>query len=148
MTLNLVASDVAGVLREFFPDNVLHHYIEELWVDSNYLFDLCKLLKENKNFNLEYLVSITCVDYVDRFQLVYHMKSIEYNHSLVVKTDLIGRDSLNVSSVINIWPAADLQEREIWDLMGIHFTDHPNLKRIMTWEGFEGHPLRKDHLGG
>jgi NADH:ubiquinone oxidoreductase subunit C len=49
---------------------------------------------------------------------------------------------------MNIWPAADLQEREIWDLMGIHFAGHPNLKRIMTWEGFEGHPLRRDHLGG
>lgn len=148
MTLNLIASDVATVLREFFPDNVLHHDLDEIWIDPNYLFDLCKLLKENKDLNLVYLVAITCVDYVDRFQLVYHIKSLEYNHSLVVKTDLIGRDSPSVSSVISIWPAADLQEREIWDLMGIHFINHPNLKRIMTWEGFEGHPLRRDHLGG
>jgi NADH-quinone oxidoreductase subunit C len=148
MTIALKASDVAKALRGFFTDGILRDNLDELWIDSNYLFDLCKLLKENNEFYLNYLVAITGVDYIDRFQLIYHLKSLQHNHSLVVKTELIGRDSPSISSVMNIWPAADLQEREIWDLMGIHFAGHPNLKRIMTWEGFEGHPLRRDHLGG
>jgi NADH-quinone oxidoreductase subunit C len=148
MTIALKASDVAKALRGFFTDGILRDNLDELWIDSNYLFDLCKLLKENNEFYLNYLVAITGVDYIDRFQLIYHLKSLQHNHSLVIKTELIGRDSPSISSVMNIWPAADLQEREIWDLMGIHFAGHPNLKRIMTWEGFEGHPLRRDHLGG
>ena len=148
MTLDLKASDVTKEVRDFFPNGALQENLDELWIDPNYLFDLCKLLKGNNDLYLEYLVSITGVDYIDRFQLVYHLKSLKYNHSLVVKTELIGRDAPTISSVTEIWPAADLQEREIWDLMGIHFSGHPNLKRIMTWEGFEGHPLRRDHLGG
>ena len=59
---------------------------------------------------------------------------------------LDGRDELSLPSVYHVWRGADFQEREIWDLMGISFSGHPNMKRIMLWEGFEGHPLRKDYL--
>ena len=69
------------------------------------------------------------------------------NQSLVLKLKCFGRDEPVVDSVIDIWKGADLQEREIWDLMGITFEGHPNLKRILLWEGFDGHPLRKDYLG-
>ena len=60
------------------------------------------------------------------------------------KVKINGRDDLKIPSVVEIWPGANFQEREIWDLMGIQFENHPNLKRIMLWEGFPGHPHRKD----
>ena len=78
--------------------------------------------------------------------MVYHLTSLEHNHSLVIKTRIYERDNPGLDSVVSLWRGADLQEREIYDLMGIAFTSHPNLKRIFLWEGFEGYPLRKDYL--
>ena len=69
-----------------------------------------------------------------------------HNQSAILKAKLYGREDLALPSVVSVWQGADLQEREVWDLMGIAFTGHPNLKRVMLWEGFPGHPLRKDFL--
>jgi NADH-quinone oxidoreductase subunit C len=86
------------------------------------------------------------VDYYDYFELVYQLTSLENNHSLVVKTRCYGRENLTVPSVVSLWRGADYQEREIFDLIGISFEGHPNMKRIVLWEGFVGHPLRKDFV--
>ena len=64
----------------------------------------------------------------------------------MIKSKLYGRSKLSIKSLTSLWKGAELQEREIWDLMGIYFDDHPNMKRILLWEGFEGHPLRKDFI--
>jgi NADH:ubiquinone oxidoreductase subunit C len=93
------------------------------------------------------LTAISAVDYVEYFELVYHLLSMRRNHKLVVKSRVFGREDLSAPSVIDVWQGADLQEREIWDLMGIRFEGHPNMKRILLWEGFPGHPLRKDFVG-
>jgi len=87
---------------------------------------------------------VSAVDYIEYFELVYHVLSMRHNHSVVIKSRLFGRETLSVASVTEVWQGADLQEREIWDLMGIWFDGHPNLKRILLWENFPGHPLRKD----
>ena len=71
---------------------------------------------------------------------------MKYNHTLVLKTRCYDRNSAVVPSVVKLWRGADLQEREIYDLMGITFQGHPNLRRIVLWEGFQGYPLRKDYL--
>ena len=63
-----------------------------------------------------------------------------------MRSRIYGREEPTAPSVVGVWQGADFQEREIWDLMGVHFTGHPNMKRIMLWEGFAGHPLRKDFL--
>ena len=97
--------------------------------------------------DFSFLIGITAVDYVEYFELIYHLRSMKLNQSVVLKTRVFGRDEPIVPSLIELWPGADLQEREIWDLMGIKFDAHPNLKRILLWEGFSGHPLRKDYLG-
>ena len=68
------------------------------------------------------------------------------NQSAIFKVRLWGRDSLEIPSVVDVWEGANLQEREIYDLMGVEFTNHPNMKRVFLWEGFPGHPLRKDFL--
>ena len=86
------------------------------------------------------------MDYIEYFELVYHLDSMIYNTSIVIKTKIYGRNNLSVKSLTSLWKGAELQEREIWDLMGIYFDGHPNMKRILLWEGFKGHPLRKDFL--
>jgi NADH-quinone oxidoreductase subunit C len=79
--------------------------------------------------------------------VIYQLTSFPHNHSATIKARVYGREGPELPSVTSLWQGADLQEREIWDLMGIRFTGHPNLKRVLLWEGFPGHPLRKDFTG-
>ncbi len=146
MTRALQAADVAGRLQG--AAEAVSAAGNELRVAPDSLVDVCRRLKEEPEFAMDFLSSITAVDYMDSFEVVYHLTSLTHNHSLVLKTTLRGRDDVEAPSLTGVWQAADLQEREVWDLMGVRFTGHPNLKRVLTWEGFPGHPLRKDHLGG
>ncbi len=94
----------------------------------------------------DYLTSATAVDYLgkgDHLEMVYHVCRTEGGSPLVLKAQT-PRDQATLPSLTGVWPAANFQEREAWDLMGIRFEGHPNLKRILLWEGFAGHPLRKD----
>ena len=86
------------------------------------------------------------MDYVDHFELVYHLLSMRRNQSAIIKTRRFGRAEPVMASLVDVWKGAELQEREVWDLMGIRFEGHPNMKRILLWEEFPGHPLRKDYL--
>ena len=108
---------------------------------------VARFLKDAEGLEFSFLSSITAVDYVEYFELVYHLISLKLNQSIVLKARCFGRDELSAPSVCGVWRGADFQEREIWDLFGIRFQGHPNLKRILLWEGFPGHPLRKDYLG-
>jgi len=104
-------------------------------------------LKSRSEFKFDLLSSLTAVDYIDHFEVVYHLTSLPMNSSVVLKARVgFGRTEAEISSVVPIWRGADYQEREVWDLMGIRFDGHPNHKRIMLWEGFPGHPLRKDYV--
>ncbi len=80
--------------------------------------------------------------------MFYHLTSLQHNHGLVMKVRVEGRDKPALPSVVGLWRSADYQEREIFDLMGIVFNGHPNLKRIVLWDGYQGHPLRKDFTYG
>lgn len=95
-------------------------------------------------FNL--LNAISAVDYVEYFEVVYHLTSTAHLHSAVLKAKVYGREEPSLPSVVGLWLGADFQEREVWDLMGVKFLGHPNLKRILLWEGYPGHPLRRDYL--
>ena len=117
-----------------------------LWVKSSRVADVANFLKSDAGLDFNFLNSITAVDYINHFEVVYHLTSLDKQHTAIIKTRLDGREELSLPSVYHLWRGADFQEREIWDLMGISFSGHPNLKRIMLWEGFEGHPLRKDYL--
>ena len=109
---------------------------------------MARFLKEAPGLEFDYLNSITAVDYPEHFEVVYYLASIANNHSIVLKTRCPDREAPQVPSVVSLWQGADLQEREVYDLMGIAFDGHPNLKRILLWQGFAGHPLRKDYEGG
>ena len=148
MTRALSASGVAERLQGVAEGAVIGVDGNEVRVATEALVAVCRYLKEEPDLAMDYLSSITGVDCLDSFEVVYHLTSLTHNHSLVLKTTLRGRDDVEAPSLTEVWQAADLQEREVWDLMGVRFTGHPNLKRVLTWEGFPGHPLRKDHLGG
>ena len=78
--------------------------------------------------------------------MVYHLVSIARNHRVVLKSRIWDRENPTVPSVVDIWEGANFQEREVYDLMGVRFEGHYNLKRLLLWEGFPGHPHRKDYL--
>ncbi len=116
-------------------------------VDKNKLVDVARAIRDELGFN--YLSSATAVDYHtiaepdSDMEMVYHAYSTLGGSALVFKAQT-PRDNPEIPSLIDVWPGADFQEREAYDLMGIRFSGHPNLKRILLWEGFAGHPLRKD----
>ena len=146
MTVALSGKEVAVKLEQQFPASIIESNEDSLLVKSESLFDLISFLKNSPEFELNLLNAITAIDYFDYFEIVYHLTSMEHNHRLVVKTRCYGRENLSVPSVTQLYKAANVQEREIYDLMGISFEGHPNMKRIFLWEGFQGHPLRKDYL--
>ena len=146
MTRVLPAKDVAQRLNEHFDDAAVALNEVDVLISPSAILDSCKFLKETPGLDFAFLTAITAVDYIEYFELIYHLLSMRNNHSVVLKTRVYERDEPAVSSVTSVWQGADLQEREIWDLMGVSFEGHPNLKRILLWEGFPGHPLRKDYI--
>ena len=146
MTVSLSGSEIAKQITERFPEAVTEASDEAILVKSESIFGVADYLKSNPELDFDYLNYITAVDYYDYFEVVYQLTSMQHNHSLVLKTRCHDRENPALPSVVRWWQGADFQEREIYDLMGISFTRHPNLKRIVLWEGFQGHPLRKDYL--
>lgn len=147
MTRALDASEVACRINEVHAGAVVVSNDTDVWIKLDALVEVAGFLKNTADLDFAFLTAVTAVDYIEYFELVYQLLSMRRNHSIVVKTRAFGRKAPVVPSVVDLWPGADLQEREIWDLMGIKFDQHPNLKRILLWEGFPGHPLRKDYLG-
>lgn len=142
----LTGEDLAEKVAAGVPESVDGMVDGVLRVKSQKIADVANFMKSDSRLDFNFLNSISAVDYIDHFEVVYHLTSLNKRHTAIVKTRLDGRDDLTLPSVYHLWRGADFQEREIWDLMGISFSGHPNMKRIMLWEGFEGHPLRKDYL--
>ena len=114
-------------------------------IDSEDLIDVTLFIKSNKNTKFRQLIDITVVDYPEktqRFKLVYLFLSHEFNQRIILSY-LINENEL-IPSLTSIYPAANWMEREVFDMYGVKFKDHPDLRRILTDYGFEGHPLRKD----
>ena len=144
MTTELNAQDLARSIQDRFPGSVMEAGGNALVVSTDTLAKVARHCFEDPDLAFDFLVGVTGVDYIDHFEVVYHLLSIKHNHSVVLKTRAFTRESPSVPSVTDIWHGALLQEREVYDLMGIAFEGHPDLKRIMLWEGFPGHPHRKD----
>ena len=122
-----------------------HEKLIEIECDKNNILSLLIKLKENDDFIFEQLLDITAVDNPSResrFDLIYIIQSLKKNKKLILKTSLKENDS--IETITSVYNAADWYERECYDLFGIEFTNHPDLRRIMTDYNFEGHPLRKD----
>jgi len=145
-TKQLNIEEVAGKIIASLPGSILSSDKASITVDPKFLHEVAKYLKNYEGFDFDFLSDVTSVDYEDYFEVVYHLVSLSHNHALTLKTRCDDKAKPEVPSVVDLWRSADFQEREIYDLMGITFTGHPNMKRLLLWEGFEGHPLRKDYL--
>tara|TARA_B100000963_G_scaffold314_1_gene292 strand:+ start:202 stop:786 length:585 start_codon:yes stop_codon:yes gene_type:complete len=122
-----------------------HKKLIEIECNKNNILSLLKKLKENSDFIFDQLLDITAVDNPSRerrFDLIYIIQSLKKNKKLILKTSLKENDT--IETITSVHKAADWYERECYDLFGIEFTNHPDLRRIMTDYNFEGHPLRKD----
>jgi len=142
--LALSGKDIASKIAEKIPESIVESTPGYLVVKNEALLKVATFLKDASGLDFDYLNYITAVDYYDYFEIVYMLSSLEHNHSLVIKTRCYDRRNPVLPSVVSLWQGADFQEREIYDLMGISFEGHPNMKRIFLWESFEGHPLRKE----
>jgi NADH-quinone oxidoreductase subunit C/D len=137
----------AAALKESFPDAIVEDTRERysgLIVPVDKLLDVAEYVRNELGFN--YLSSVTGVDLLDdgKMEVVYHTFSIKKGGGPLTLKVQVDRQDPVVPSLTPTWPGADFQEREIWDLYGIKFDGHPDLRRILLWEGFEGHPMRKD----
>jgi NADH-quinone oxidoreductase subunit C len=126
---------------------------EQLYVSvpADRLLEVAGFLREDGSCAYEQLCDLTCVDYLnfpgsprDRYGVIYSLLSLSRNHRLWVKCFVNDPDP-EVPSVTGIWRGAEWMERELWDMFGIKFAGHPDLRRILTWDGFKAHPLRKDY---
>jgi NADH-quinone oxidoreductase subunit C len=113
-------------------------------VPSSAVVEVCAFLKEDPRLEFDYLMSLTAVDWTDRFEVVYHLYSITRKHYVTIKAN-VERTSPVLPSVTGVWNAADWQEREVYDMFGIEFEGHPDLRRILLEEDWVGYPLRKDY---
>jgi NADH-quinone oxidoreductase subunit C len=147
--MNEALKEMADLLEATRPSEVLQ--VEEVvgelivWTSKTGLPVLLKHLRDDQNLKFQQLLDITAVDYPsreERFEVVYNLLSLIHNQRIRVKVSAGEEDTL--PSVVSLFPSAGWMEREVWDLYGLYFADHPDLRRILTDYGFEGHPLRKD----
>lgn len=105
---------------------------------------LSKNLRENPELLFDYLFCLTCVDWKTHLKMVYHFSSTKYSHTIVVKSKLL-RSEPEIGSVSHLWRTAEFHEREVYDLFGVKFLNHPDLRRLLMTEEWVGFPLRKDY---
>ena len=145
-TPNVKTQDPAEVVQAKFGDAVetdTREGYEGLIVDPDSLVNVAKTLRDDLGY--DFLSDASYVDYLDDgfFEMVYHVFSTDGGPAFRFRART-PRDEATLPSLVGVWPGIDFQEREAWDLMGIRFEGHPDLRRILLWEGFEGHPMRKD----
>ena len=140
-------------LKARFPEAVLEihdqHDNETAVVKREALLAIARIVKEDPEFDMNMLCDLTAVDglaqkWQPRFEVVYHFYSLAKNHRLRLKVRVEENDCV-VPTLTGLWPAANWLEREVWDMFGVRFEGHPGLKRILMYEEFTGHPLRKDY---
>ena len=141
------AEEAIASLKERFGDAIVDDPRDRysgVIISTDRLLDVSEFARDQLGF--DYLSSVTGVDLLpdDKMEVVYHTFNTEKGGGPLVLKAQAPRSEPTVPSVVSVWPGADFQEREAWDLLGIHFENHPDLRRILMWEGFEGHPLRKD----
>jgi NADH/F420H2 dehydrogenase subunit C len=148
------ADELKATLEQELPGVSLSVENGVLFVAPKDLAAVCRYLKESERFRLDYAANVTAVDYpsdpagggAGRIDMVYHLYSMEKKHGPVALKVKLPRATPVIASVTPIWRGAEFQEREVYDLYGVVFEGHPDLRRILMWDGFEGHPMRKDYV--
>ncbi len=139
-------------LRRKFGDAILdthsQHGNDTALVEPTKLSQIAEFLRDDRELQFDLPIDCTAVDYLGkrdvRFEVVYHLCSTKRRHRLRLKVQVTEADP-SCPSLTAVWPGMNWHEREAWDLYGIRFTGHPNLKRVLMYEEFVGHPLRKDY---
>lgn len=138
-------------LSELFPDSIIetHSYRgdDTAVVKKEDILGICFFLRDDESLLYNFMMDLTAVDYLGnepRFEVVYQLYSLKFNRRVRIKARVSEADC-SIESVVPVWISADWFEREVYDMYGITFKGHPDLKRILLYEGFEGHPLRKDY---
>jgi NADH-quinone oxidoreductase subunit C len=144
MTKPAQTKEIAENLEHEFPGCVIESSDKDIVIKTESLLAVARYLKNTPALDFDYLNYVTAVDYPNYFLLVYNLISLKNNVSLMLKIRCDNRVNPTIPSLVELWKGANLQEREIFDLMGVGFENHPNLKRVFLWDGFTGHPLRKD----
>ena len=120
----------------------------EVVVQAEKFLDFFKLLKLDSELAFNMLISVTATDWLDerdhRFEVIYHLLSTTHMHRIRVKV-LLPEDKLELPTLVNLWSGANFMEREVYDMYGVKFLGHPDLRRILMYDEFEGYPLRKDY---
>jgi NADH-quinone oxidoreductase subunit C len=146
VTALIAGLDIAHRIEQRFPAAVTDAAPEAATVAVDRVIDVCTFLRDEPELRFEFLSSLTAVDRLEYFEVVYHLTSIRLNMMTTLKVRTDDRENPRVPSVTSVWAGANLQEREAYDLMGIVFEGHPDMRRVFLWDGFAGHPLRKDYL--
>lgn len=137
--------ELTDFLKNRFPDCQVREDAQypELTIPSDKIAEVASELKNNMEVEFDFLISVTAVDYKDKFTMVYHLESTKLRQLVVLKSDITDHENPSVDTVSGIWPAAGPLEREVYDLFGIKFNGHADLRRLFMDEGY-GFPLRKD----
>ncbi len=138
--------DVGRRLGDALPGVVTGATDEWVVVQSPRVAEALQWLHDDRVLDAAQLSCLCAVDRYDHFEVVYHLQSLDQNHQIVVKAMLDEHEAASLPSAYSVYTGALLQEREVYDLMGIGFEGHPDLRRIFLWEGYPGFPLRKDFL--
>ena len=138
---------VEKTIRDAFPDAVLEstdiHGILNMKIRPSDLLAVCEMLQSKLAF--DYLADITAIDWQDRVEVVYQLTALASNTRIALRVNL-DYANLELDSVYSVWKGSELQEREAYDLMGVVFKGHPDLRRILLPDDWEGHPLRKNYV--
>jgi NADH-quinone oxidoreductase subunit C len=146
MTTGVLGTEIAHRIEQRFPGAVVEAVPEFAVVAADRLVDVMTWLRDDPEMSFKFLSNLAAVDTMEWFEIAYHLESFTHNLITAIKVRADDRENPVVPSVVPVWEGAMLQEREAYDLMGIHFEGHPDMRRIFLWEGFAGHPLRKDYL--
>lgn len=132
-------------LKELLPEANIEQGLQypEIKVSAEKLHETAAVLKDNQDFPHDYLISLTAVDYLEKFIVVYHLENTTSHDLIVLMTDVTDREHAAVDTVSDLWPTAEFHEREVYDLFGIRFNNHPDLRRLFMEDDY-GYPLRKD----
>lgn len=143
------SSEVFKLIESKYPDALKSTDLEgtekSVTIDANSIAEICRYLKTESELQFTSLMCLSGVDYEDKMEVVYHLHSLLHNHRVTLKVEL-SREDPRLPTVTTVWKAADWHEREAYDMFGIVFEDHPDLRRILLPDDWEGYPLRKDHV--
>ncbi len=109
------------------------------------LHEVALKLKESEDLAFDYLFCLSGADFPEYMTVIYHLESTTHRHLMVLRVNTADRENPEVDTVCDIWRTAEFHEREVYDLLGVKFSNHPDLRRLLLWEGW-GYPLRKDYV--